>query len=74
MSASAEHPPEALHVNLAPVPLQDLVNELSHREGVALYDVSDEEHYAITKGGPLFHKKTLESYDGPVQILTVVTP
>ena len=75
MSKSAEHAAKELQEILAGISTNDLIQELSTREGIACYTVGEEEAYLIQKTTVVDQVKNirlLESYDGPIRILTVV--
>ena len=70
MSKSADRAAEALQAILSAISRDDLIAELVSREGVASYQVSDEESYRVQKGQP-YGLITLEHHSGPVTIITV---
>lgn len=75
MSKSAEHAAKDLQALLADISTNDLIQELSTREGIACYTVNAEEAYLIQKTtveDQVKNIRRLESYHGPVRILTVV--
>ena len=75
MSASAEHAAEELQATLASISTNDLIRELSTREGIACYTVNAEEAYLIQKTtveDQVKNIRRLESHEGPILILTVV--
>jgi len=77
MSASADHAATVMQETLSGIPTNDLIAELATREGVELYQVKDEEKYIVQKiwnDGNGFIAQTLESYEGPIRIITVVDP
>jgi hypothetical protein len=69
MSKSADHAAGALQAILAAISRDDLIAELVSREGIAWYQVSDEESYRIQKGQ--YGWITLENHSGPIRIITV---
>ena len=71
MSASADHAAEALQAILSAISRDDLIGELVSREGVARHDIIDGEPYRIQKKAPCWKTFILESYHGPVTIITV---
>jgi hypothetical protein len=77
MSKSADHAAEALQAILAAISINDLINELMTREGIAAYAVKGGESYRIQKqafDGLCYAEKDLERYHGPVTIITVSEP
>lgn len=63
---------EYLQRVLSGISTSDLIHELSTRDNISCYVISDEEAYLIQKTNVENRVETIERYHGPIKIITVV--